>query len=156
MDEDQRRRDDIHAFEEVVLILERNGRYLEVVGLSPATREVYKRIVSYLKRMSAEEIEHVLRIKRRSGGIRKAYSDPELSDEEMQRLSADEITRILLSKELSRNFLERIAKQRFAMTTGALSVLGSRSALVDKMATLIDHEKTHAAITRAIESDKVR
>ena len=141
------------AFREVVSILEKNGRYLEVVGLKPATKEAYKKTVAYLRRMDIDEIEKVLRPKRGLQGKRKKLIDPDLSDNQIRSLSPEQIRKYSLSEDVSRKFLERIARLRFGMTTGALSAHGSRAALVEKLNTLLGHEGTHQAITRVIGSD---
>ena len=153
MSEKQSLDDSTGAFREVVSILEKNGRYLEVMGLKPATKEAYRKTVAYLKRMNVDEIENVLRPKRRLQGKRTRFTDPDISDDELRNLSPEEIRKYTLSEDVSRKFLERIAKLRFGVTSGALSVHGSRAALVDKLNTLLGHEGTHQAITRAIASD---
>ena len=141
-------------FKEVISILEKNGRYLDVVGLKPATRVAYRKTIAYLKRLHVDEIEMILGTKKRPQGRRKKFSDPEISDAELRNLSADQIRNYAFSNDVSRSFLERIARYRFGMTSGALSVHSNRSALVDKLNTLLGHERTHEAITRAIESDR--
>ena len=153
MNEKQPLDDPTAAFREVVSILEKNGRYLEVVGLKPATREAYKKTVAYLKRMDVDEIENLLRQKRKLQVKQKRFVDPDVSDDELRSLSPEQIRKYTLSGDVSRKFLERIAKFRFGMTSGALSVHGNRAALVDKLNTLLGHEGTHQAITRAIASD---
>lgn len=144
--------DSIAAFREVVSILEKNGRYLEVVGLKAPTREAYRKTVAYLKRMDVDEIEILLRGKRRHPRTRKKHLDPNVSDDEMRSLSPERVRQYAESEEVSRKFLERLAKLRFGMTSGALSVHGNRAALVDKISTLLGHEGTHEAIARTIDS----
>ena len=153
MNEKQPVDDSIAAFREVVSILEKNGRYLEVVGLKTTTREVYRKTVAYLKRMDVDEIDNLLRGKRKDHGTRRKLLDPDISDDEMRGLSPERVRQYAESEEVSRKFLERLARLRFGMTSGALSVHGSRAALVDKINTLLGHEGTHQAITRAIVSD---
>lgn len=155
MNEKQPADDSVAAFREVVSILEKNGRYLEVVGLKTTTREAYRKTVAYLKRMDVDEIENLLRGKKRDHGTRKRLLDPDVSDDEMRSLSPDRVRQFAESEEVSRKFLERLAKLRFGMTSGAISVHGSRAALVEKINTLLGHEGTHQAITRAIVSDNV-
>ena len=141
------------AFKEVIAILEKNGRYLEAVGLNPSTRTAYRKTVAYLKRLHVDEIAMILGAGRGTRETRKRFSDPTMSDDELRNLSAEQIQNYISSKDISRSFLERMARLRFGMTAGALSVHGSRAALVDKVKTLLGHEGTHEAITRIIESD---
>lgn len=156
MDRDQFVEDPTVAFKEVIAILEKNGRYLEGVGLDPTTRTAYRRTVAYLKRLHVDEISKILSSRKGTRGTQRRASDPTMSDDELRDLSADQIRDYISSKDISRNFLERMARLRFGMTAGALSAHGSRAALVDKLDTLLGHEGTHEAITRIIDTDAAR
>lgn len=148
--------DPVAAFKEVIAILEKNGRYLGAIGLKPSTRMAYRRTVAYLKRLHVDEILSIIGARKGTGGTQKRFADPTMSDDDLRNLSAEQIRDFIASGDISRYFLERMAKFRFGMTAGALSVYGSRAALVDKLNTLLGHEGTHEAITRIIESDGTR
>ena len=141
------------AFKEVIAILEQNRRYLEAVGLKPSTRTAYRKTVAYLKRLHVDEISMIMGARKEARTTQKRTSDPTMSDDELRHLTAEQVGDYISSKDISRSFLERMARLRFGMTAGALSVHGSRAALVDKLRTLLGHEGTHEAITRIIESN---
>ncbi|MYD87020.1 MAG: hypothetical protein F4010_05015 [Cenarchaeum sp. SB0669_bin_11] len=138
----------IDAFAQVIRILERNLRYLESIGLEPATIEAYKKTISYLKRQTKEGIENIVGSRRGASTRVKRSMDPEMSDQELSVLPGDQVEALLSLPKLSRKFLERLATVRFGVSPGALSSLRSRNALVDKLHTLVSHERTHDAISR--------
>lgn len=142
------------AFHEVISLLQKNLKYLELLDLDPVTVKAYKKIIAYLKRRTEKDIAGILGTPRKKPRTIASRSDPTMSDEEIGNLSGEQITALLYSPTVSRKFLERLASIRFAVSTGALSALRSRDALVDKLNTLVSHEGTHDAISRAIGSDE--
>ena len=141
----------IGVFNEVVALLEKNLKYLEHVNLNPTTAKAYKKTITYLKRRTEKEIASILGIQKQKTRRTRNQSDPEMSDEEIRSLTGEQI-KALSSTTVSRKFLEQLASVRFGVSTGALSVLRNRKALVDKLNTLVNHEGTHDAISRAIGS----
>ena len=156
MDQDQPVDDPTVAFKEVIAILEKNRRYLEAVGLNPSTRTAYRKTVAYLRRLPVDEISMIMGSRRGTRRAQRRTSDPTMSDDEFRNLSADQIRDYISSKDISRKFLERMARFRFGMTSGALSAHGSRAALVDKLDTMLAHEGTHEAIARVVGSDATK
>ena len=144
--------DPLGVFKEVVSLLEKNLKYLELVNLNPTTAKAYKKTVAYLKRRTEKEIASILGISKQKIRPTTKQSDPEMSDEEILSLTGEQIKPVLSSTTVSRKFLEHLASVRFGVSTGALSVLRNRDALVDKLNTLVDHEGTHDDISRAIGS----
>jgi len=140
------------VFNEVISLLEKNLKYIELLNWNPTAARAYKKTIAYLKRRSPEEIDSILGTSVRNERSTTRYSDPELTDAEITNLTGVDIKPLLSSPSVSRTFLERLASLRFGVTKGALSMLRSRHALVDKLNTLIDHEGTHAAISRAAGS----
>ena len=144
--------DPLGVFKEVVSLLEKNLKYLELVNLNPTTAKAYKKTITYLKRRTDKEIASILGISKQKARPATKQSDPEMSDEEILSLTGEKIKAVLSSTTVSRKFLEQLASVRFGVSTGALSVLRNRNALVDKLKTLVGHEVTHDAILRAIGS----
>jgi hypothetical protein len=136
-------------FLEVVSILEKNLRYVEQLGMDSTTIHVYKRILSHLRGRSEAEILKIIGSSTAPTKSKKS-SPPELamSNEQISALQRNEIADLLNKKDLSRQFLERIAKLRFGVTTGALSSLRSMDALRDKIRNMLENEGTHDAIAR--------
>ena len=138
----------LQAYAEVLGLLEKNLRYLEALGFGDETIHDYRKILLYLKGKTPSEVTKMLG---GSTGPKKAKIDldPKLTDDEIGRLADGSINEILADKNTSRRFLERLASIRFGVTKGALSTLRSRSALNEKIRTLVSHESTHEAISRA-------
>ena len=116
--------------------------------MDDTTLQAYRKLVSHLRTRSPEEIGRIL------GGRAAAKkpsknSDPDLTDEQVERLKGEQIKRHLDAQKVSRAFLERVAALRFGVSRGALSTLRSRDALTEKLQTLLEHERTHEAISRA-------
>ena len=138
----------LEGFGEVLGLLEKNLRYLESLGFGEATTQDYRKILSYLRARSALEIADIIGkspVKRKP----KEDLDPVLTDQEITRLSPEQIKKFLIDEKISRKFIERLASVRFGVTRGALSTLRSRDALSEKVYTLLSHEGTHEAISRA-------
>ena len=136
------------SFAEVVALLDKNLRYIEALGIDDTTLQAYRKIVLHLRARSPEEIGRII------GGRVAAkkppkFSDPDLTDDQVGRLNGEQIKRHLDAQKVSRIFLERIAALRFGVTRGALSTLRSREALTEKLHTMLEHESTHEAISRA-------
>ena len=138
------------VFNAVISILERNLKYLKSVELDPTVAKAYRQTIVYLKSRSEEEISNLLKIPKQKTQQTMKETDPELSDGEIMNLTGEQIKGLVSSTAVSRKFLERLASKRFGVSTGALSALRNRSALVDKLNTLVGHEGTHDAIARAI------
>jgi hypothetical protein len=138
----------LENFSEVVTLLEKNLRYIEALGMDDATLQAYRKVVSHLRSRSPEEIGRIFGGKVAAKRPPK-YSDPDLTDEQIGRLNGEQIKRHLAAEKVSRAFLESIAALRFGVTRGTLSTLRSRDALTQKLLTLLEHESTHEAISRA-------
>lgn len=138
----------LESFADVVGLLEKNFRYIEALGMDDTTLQAYRKVVSYLRARSPEEIERIFGSRVSEKKLPK-YSDPDLTDEQIGRLKKEQIKRHLAAEKVSRAFLERIAAVRFGVTRGTLSTLRSRNALSEKLLTLLAHEDTHEAISRA-------
>lgn len=136
------------SFIEIITLLEKNLRYVESLGMDEQTLQDYRKVLSYLRARSPDEIDRILE-KPTSRKTRQTDTEPDLTDEEIGRLKGEQIKRFLAAQKVSRSFLERLASIRFGVTKGALSTLRNREALVGKIQTLLAHEGTHEAISRA-------
>lgn len=140
----------LQGFAEVVSLLEKNLRYVEALGMDEITLHDYRKIVSYLRSRSVDEIEKILGKNSHRKSVKKEkIIEAVLDDEEIRLLKGADIKKYLASPDATRKFLERIASVRFGVTKGALSNLRSRDALVEKISTLLGHEDTHEAISRS-------
>ena len=141
-------------FTEIILLQEKNLKYMESLGVNPATLQDYRKVIAYLKARNDAEIASILGAKL---GRRKPNVDqpPDYSDEELTNIDGAKIMSILDAPAVSRVLLERLASKRFGVTKGALSMLGSRDALKDKLLTLLGHEGTHEAIARVVGGSQV-
>lgn len=142
----------------IVVLLEKNLRYIETLGVAELILQDYRKVLAYLRTKSPTEIEHILG-KKTSKQKKEKVGDEELNltDEAIGRLSGEQIKEYLERQQIARAFLERVAAIRFGVTKGALSMLRSREALKEKIHTLLAHEGTHDAISRAaLGQSKVR
>lgn len=138
----------LESYAEVLSLLEKNLRYIESLGIGEARLQDYRKILSHLRTKSPTDIGKILGNKA-AKKRQKRDEEPNLTDEEISRLKGEQIELHLDAQKLSRSFLERLASVRFGVTKGALSMLRSREALTDKIRTLLTHESTHEAISRA-------
>lgn len=140
-------------FSKVILLQEKNLKYIESIEVDPTLVQDYRKVIAYLKGRTNDEIANILGTKQ---GRRKQNLEhlPTYSDEELLCMDSNKIKTILSSADVSRSLLERLASRRFGVTKGALSMLGSRDALKDKLFTLLGHESTHAAIARAVTDNQ--
>lgn len=144
--------DILSSFSEIISLLEKNLKYLDSVGVDEKMMKDYRKVILHLKGRSTDEIIHILgKHKLNKNSLKEA--EPQITDEELTSMTSEQIRTELLSLKLSRSFLERIASVRFGVTTGALSMLRSRDALIDKLSTLLAHEGTHEAISRVVVGD---
>ena len=144
--------DPISVYRDVVSILEKNLKYLVSVNLDSSTEQAYKRIIGYLKDREDNEIVGILGVRKSGGRRSKIAKDPQLSDEEISQLDGRDVLKIVSSNEVTRKFLERLAGVRFGVSVGALSALRNRTAVVEKLRVMVDHENTHDAISRVLKS----
>jgi hypothetical protein len=147
------------AYAELVALLEKNLKFIVSVGLDEKRAAHYQALLAYLRSRSKKEIEEIL-LQHNGDASKKAPRKLEtpkhddLSDGEILQMGAVALGERLRSGQMPRTALERIAKVRFSMTTGALSVLRSRGALQEKLLNLLSNEATHKAIERVAEGSQ--
>ncbi len=132
----------------VVDLLEKNLKYLTAIGISEGALRSYHKVVIYLRSCSGAEVNRIFGQRSRVSS-KKMLDEFALTDDEIRELDLVRVKAYLIDPKLPRISLERIASIRFGMTKGAISSLGNRRALIDKVQTLIDHEGTHEVISRA-------
>lgn len=140
----------LSTFSEIISILEKNLKYIDSLGMGEETVRDYRKVILYLKSRPLDEIGHILGkhpVKKKAA----KKTEPEKNEEELANMTIEQVRRVLISPNTSRSCLERLASARFGVTRGALSSLRSRDALVTKIFTLLAHEGTHEAISRAAE-----
>lgn len=138
----------LESFSEVISLLEKNLRYIESLGMDESTLQAYRKILSHLRSQSPTEIGRIFGGRSLTKRPQRG-AEPDLTDEQLGKLRREQVQRHLEAQKVSRAFLERLATVRFGVTKGALSVLRSREALTEKIQTLLAHEGTHEAISRA-------
>lgn len=141
-------KDQSESYAEILSLLEKNLRYLESLGISEVLLQDYRKVLSHLRTKSPAEVGKILG-KTAAKKAQQREAEPSLTDQEIVELNGEQIEQYLDAPKVSRSFLERLASLRFAVTKGALSTLRSREALKDKIRTLLTHEGTHEAISRA-------
>lgn len=135
-------------YKKLLVVIERNFKYLESVGLDSQLSQDYKKLISHMKSASLVEMYAVLD---RKSGPKKLQSDAvaQMSNEEIGRLTLAEIKQKITSSSVSRSSIEKVASVRFGVSKSGLSSLKSRDALVNKIENLLSNEGAHEIITRS-------
>lgn len=145
----------IQLYHQLLALQERTGKYLQSIGYDPDVLEVHRRLLRHLRTRSDDQVLEILRAAPRSVpavGTQEAFRQ-RIPDRVIEGWTLDDV-REHLTKPLTRQELDQIAAVRFGVTKGALSVLRSRNALLQKLLTLIDNESAHSAIARVIRRNK--
>ncbi|WP_413503221.1 hypothetical protein [Serratia proteamaculans] len=138
----------VKEYQEALLLIEKNLKYIEAIGVDKSLLQTYRRILNYLNDKSISEIQEIFD---ESLTKKKQVKTPgsQLTEHDISKLGRDEVKNLVASQKLTRSTLERIASTRFSIPKGSLSVLRTREALIQKILTLLSHEDTHEAISRA-------
>lgn len=147
-----RERQDSHfpaEYQDLLTLLARTEKYLEVAKADAELLKTYKAALRYLRTRPPEVVSEILGARARSGKVSRRGGFHQIpSDEEIWRLTLDQVLEIARDQDTPRSMLERIAKVRFGVTSGGLSALQNRGALLEKLNTLILNEGTHESIAR--------
>jgi hypothetical protein len=76
----------------------------------------------------------------------RARPVPTITEEELRKVSLDDLEKIITDTKTPRKDLEFIAIQRFSVPHGSMRSFAKREMLVDKLSTLIGNERAHQAI----------
>jgi hypothetical protein len=139
----------------LVKAIQGNAKYLQALGFENQLVGDLKNLADFVRRMNVEQAADLLGSQRPA---KKVTSEKkiDISDEQIQAMSSEDLTALLSTADVSRSTLERVAAIRFSVTRGALSMLRSRDALRDKIATLMSHVRTHNAIRRVAGQESGR
>jgi hypothetical protein len=152
MNPGDKRNGDVLRYRQVVALQEQALKFLQNAHLEPEVMQTYKAVLHYLRTRSDEQIEAMLGRKSKTRqDTSRTPPDADLTDEQIGRMTLDEVADRIESKSSSRRLIERIAACRFGVTKGAISGLHGRAALVEKILTLIRNERAHASIVRAVD-----
>ncbi|MBK8251047.1 MAG: hypothetical protein IPK82_00055 [Polyangiaceae bacterium] len=137
-DTDKAKRD----FERALLLMRSLVEPLRIARSDPGTLRTYLLIVEYLSALDVAEVTKIL-----ARQTQPTESRP-VSDEDLTSLSLDDAEKLLMQVGVTRKFLERLASRRFHMTSGDISGTPNRDVLVQKLASLIENERTLQTIER--------
>jgi hypothetical protein len=135
-------------YQKLLALLSATLRYLEGIGADPNVLNSYRRLLRYLRSRQSVAIAEILG---EPASKKKKSTDTSLpppSDDDVVRMTPARIVELASNPDIPRAHLEKIAIVRFGMTKGGISSLRSRSALIDKLRTLIGNEGAHDAIAR--------
>ena len=136
-------------YRDLLTFLGRTEKYLETVNADPKLVKSLKGLVRFLRSRPDDSVLTIIGTAEFSGQPLKKSKRSDLpSDDVIRELTLDQLLEIAQDREATRSVLERIVKIRFGVTSGGISVLQNRDALVEKLRTLIVNESTHEAITR--------
>jgi hypothetical protein len=135
-------------------LLDDTTKYLKNAGCDPALMRTVTSLVKYLRDKETSDICTILGNVEPYTATLTNLESPQETDEQLASLTADQLRQKITDLKLSRNYLERIAKIRFGVTTGALSTLRTKESLIDKLLTMTANEATHDSITKLASSHK--
>lgn len=138
------------AFKQVLKLLDYQLKSIEEIEADSTLISVYKSLLKHLRTLNGNQIDAILEAQRTS---QKQESKNDETDEELLKLSLDDIEAIVQSEDSTRKHLEKIATARFGMTKGELSSIPNKDRLVAQLTTLINNEKAHQSIKRMASSE---
>jgi hypothetical protein len=144
----------IADLEMAIALCKMNIAYLQNIGLEVKQVEAYRRVVAYLEVKLKSRVHQPVGKPAAGKARRRPDEPPLLTDEEIAKLTGDEVVTHLHQEKLPRLQIERLAAIRFSVTRGALSTLRTRAALIEKLMTLVANERTHDSISRAVRSEE--
>lgn len=140
-------------FKELLALHERTLKYLESNKSDAVLIQNYKKLQSYLRNLSDDEIFTILNSKSKKAASNLVQPINELQDCEIAKLTTEQVKKEILKDKVSRKYLERIARVRFGVTKSGASSLPNREAVVEKLHSLINNEETHTTIARLASGD---
>ena len=143
-------------FKSLLLFQGENIKFLESIKADADLIYTYKQLLVYLQKLSPHEVEQVLKCKPSGTALRGANkkSSEEIEPEKIRQMTVQQIEHEISNPNISRKYLESIATIKFGVTKGALSMLRTRDALINKIHTLLSNEYTHEVILRAASDNK--
>jgi hypothetical protein len=134
-------------FKDLLALHERTLKYLESNKSDAVLIQNYKKLQSYLRNLSDDEIFTILNSKSKKSASNFVQPINELQDNEIEKLTIEQVKEEILNDKISKKYLDRIAGIRFGVTKSGASSL-NREALIEKLQVLISNEKTHDTIAR--------
>lgn len=135
-------------------LLDDTSKYLKNAGSDIDLLHIVGRLVKYLRGKTSSEIHIILGIVETQQPATNSAAEQE-TEKQISNLTVDQLRQILADAKVSRKTLERIAKTRFGVSTGALSTLRDKKSLHDKLLTLIANEVTHDSIAKLASINKM-
>lgn len=128
-------------------LLDDTSKYLKNAGGDIDLLRTVGHLVKYLRSKTSTEIQAILGNVETQQTVTK-FSGEQETDEQISNLTVDQLRQRLADTNQPRKTLERIAKIRFGVPTGALSTLRDKKSLLEKLLTLIANEVTHDSISK--------
>jgi hypothetical protein len=138
-------------FRAAVRLMDGYRRLLNDANSDPELLNAYTAIVRYLHALPDYQIAKILGDKR-AGSEARAKRDA--AEAAASSFSLVEIENILNSEETTRVQLEAIAIGRFQVPRGSMRSLGNIDNLREKLSTLVQNERAHAAISDVARDSK--
>jgi hypothetical protein len=136
--------------ERLVRVLSDQRRVLMSASCDERVIDEYVALIRFLKSATEDDLRRIFP----EAGVarRKNAEEPELSDEDVEKMPALEVQRLVRDGATSRKSLERIAILRFHVPRGSMRSLSNREKLVEKLSTLIQNEQAHETIETVARS----
>lgn len=135
-------------YSRALTLLDDTTKYLKNAGCDHILLHTVNRLLKYLRDKTSDEINMIMGSAETHPPTLANAESQQDNDEELSSLTADQLRQKLADSTLSRKYLERVAKIRFGVSAGALSMLRSKEALIDKLLNLTANEATHDSITK--------
>lgn len=142
-------RDDyVSQFREAVKLLDAQRRILLDAGAAPRVTDAISAIIKHLHSLPSASVEKIVAGSRYKDAVR---SRRERAAAAVANMTLDAIELAARDEKATRLQLEAIAVGRFQVPSGSLRSLGGIDQLREKIATLVDNERAHEAISSVVK-----
>jgi len=138
-------KDMLTEYKQLIKLLENNYNYLFGAKANSNILGNYKNLLQHLKSRKEHDINLII------GGSKSSKLPKrkiELSDDQINNMSLEEIHKLLENKKTPRKVIEIIAVKRFGMSNSEVKSIGNKQKLIDQLFSIIENFKTHDSIKR--------
>lgn len=132
---------------ELVSILEASLRVLKAARADINVINQFTLLIEFVKKDGARVIF----------GDERLHRDAELSfqfNDDLRTLTIEDVERLLERDDLPRKFFEKLAAERFGVPKGSMRQWSNRASLLDKIATMMQNERTHRTISEVARREQ--
>lgn len=136
------------AFTQLIKVLEYNLKAFKSADSRQDVVELYEQLIKQLESINHLDFQKILS-NRRSKKVQPRKKAVIMTDEEVLRLTNDDIKKIIDDKKTTRKTVEKIGALKFEMRQSELKSIRNKNSLGEHIKTIIRNKETHEAISRA-------